>query len=1219
MSRLKARNPKLEGSDGISSLDDESFNQDMGDIFETNGDAPHEVADVRNIENTAGSNRAVNSNVKSKARPRKSSFSTIESTPPVRSLATKSHMVMNGRVKQLQFEKEGLSTSLKSAHGQIEELRETMVKLRRQKTKEVKVFNGTITSVRKERDNLQAKNEAVSKKLRQAEQMIQRLQCKVQDKEDEILTKTQAYHLADKNAKDIISTERRNAFEQISKVDHKAQIAMEHLDTTRADFTEKESKWEDEKAILKNALDDALERSETLWNEAQSIKVMNETLEHRVEDHHRRESEVRRELHTRMQKQLEAESNEAKAVSAVERANGTVVAVKKEKEAVVGNFREMTEFERKRAEMAEEQLRHAMKDFASVRDSMSKEITVISSDREVAVGELHALQARVEAAEERCGSYQKQLTEARGELKSTNRIMNEVATVNESMTSMRNEAKEKAHPTYALSIREFTDESIAENKVFRERAEKRLEDDKELDSLRHQKSEFTRKDQVITQLRREKAEYEELIKGEIEAMKSMHQMQLIEAAASRAAEVSAVTSMGSSNSSSASSSASSSPSKEEGIVIAIEGGSPKSKGSGKKKRRVVRTTEDEGTAAATKSDGNMENGKQMEEDIQELMHELKNSQMKAKSAGKEVSELKTALDKANATIEEYQGKLHITSTEIHRFRNMSISGEAEIEALKSHRLRSDSETKADDEEKLKEEIEKHKKEAEFQKEEAGKSKEEAEFHKIEREREKKEHEAHKGEIQGQKKELEEKLETVQREATAHRERAASVDNHLMTISKLHEKVETNKVLRDELERKLAETTEKFIKEEIKAVKLQDTVNDLQHMLNEKEALEEQFEEMKEELRLKDGKHTKQVEAMRADLSRRTETMEEEHGEETREWEAQFGKLEREKKEEGKKRVAEVRGIRERVNELEEAVENVQAEKSSIEKRLKKSKERYEGLLREVKEGGGDTRPVQQQHTPMMQQQQQQTPMMQQMPMHQQQQFIQTQYGTTQATPFFTETVSALTEKCSAYDRQIASLEANLASSIRRESVTKQHLADTLRRLAKAEGKCNELSKSSSVVPPSLQVATAEIKLLKAKAQTLLDERAGLVKKHERDVVVLGRRIQEQAVKLAQLHGLGGGLGEGFGGGGSGGGWREESRQEKENKQNSAESSAITLSELKSRTDGKLKNYSQHRIVTPVRMGGGSQTGGGIGGLGTSKRLIEENAKLLDGLLGGSGF
>ena len=144
-----------------------------------------------------------------------------------------------------------------------------------------------------ERDSVQAKNESLSKKLRQLEQTIQRLQCKVQDKDDEILTKTQAHLLGEKNAKEIIATERRAAFEQISKADHRATIAMEHLDMTRADFTEKESKWEDEKAVLKNALDDAFERSETLWNEVQSIKVTNEMLEKRVEEHNKNASEVR--------------------------------------------------------------------------------------------------------------------------------------------------------------------------------------------------------------------------------------------------------------------------------------------------------------------------------------------------------------------------------------------------------------------------------------------------------------------------------------------------------------------------------------------------------------------------------------------------------------------------------------------------------------------------------------------------------------------------------------------------------------------------------------------------------------------------------------------------------------------------------------------------------------------------------------------------------------
>jgi hypothetical protein len=67
--------------------------------------------------------------------------------------------------------------------------------------------------------------------------------------------------------------------------------------------------------------------------------------------------------------------------------------------------------------------------------------------------QLHALEARVEASEERCTSYQKQLKDARGELKNTNRIMNEVATINENMTSLHSGHKEKARPTFKVEVR----------------------------------------------------------------------------------------------------------------------------------------------------------------------------------------------------------------------------------------------------------------------------------------------------------------------------------------------------------------------------------------------------------------------------------------------------------------------------------------------------------------------------------------------------------------------------------------------------------------------------------------------------------------------------------------------------------------------------------------------------------------------------------------------
>ena len=57
------------------------------------------------------------------------------------------------------------------------------------------------------------------------------------------------------------------------------------------------------------------------------------------------------------------------------------------------------------------------------------------------------------------------------------------------------------------------------------------------------------------------------------------------------------------------------------MAIAVEGGSPTSKGSGKKKRRVVRSSEEE-TGTARNDDDDTGNT----EDIRELVQELKKSQ-----------------------------------------------------------------------------------------------------------------------------------------------------------------------------------------------------------------------------------------------------------------------------------------------------------------------------------------------------------------------------------------------------------------------------------------------------------------------------------------------------------------------------------------------------------------------------------------------------------------
>ena len=64
---------------------------------------------------------------------------------------------------------------------------------------------------------------------------------------------------------------------------------MEQLDDTRAGYAVKESKWEDQKAVFQNALDDAMQRSMNLQQEANSLTTFNTTLKGRVEEHSKRE------------------------------------------------------------------------------------------------------------------------------------------------------------------------------------------------------------------------------------------------------------------------------------------------------------------------------------------------------------------------------------------------------------------------------------------------------------------------------------------------------------------------------------------------------------------------------------------------------------------------------------------------------------------------------------------------------------------------------------------------------------------------------------------------------------------------------------------------------------------------------------------------------------------------------------------------------------------
>ena len=192
----------------------------------------------------------------------------------------------------------------------------------------------------------------------------------------------------------MIDTERRVAFDQVKEADTRVSIAMEQLDETRAGYAVKESKWEDDRAIFQNALDDSMQRCLVLQQEVASLKTFNNTLKGRVDEHSKREQAIREDLHARMKLQLEAESEAVKKVAETDRCKNEVVAVKAEMDKVVEQYRASNAYEQTRAKLAEDHLHGSLKDFALIRENMSKEIGVLASDRESAISSLHAIQDR---------------------------------------------------------------------------------------------------------------------------------------------------------------------------------------------------------------------------------------------------------------------------------------------------------------------------------------------------------------------------------------------------------------------------------------------------------------------------------------------------------------------------------------------------------------------------------------------------------------------------------------------------------------------------------------------------------------------------------------------------------------------------------------------------------------------------------------------------------
>lgn len=231
-------------------------------------------------------------------------------------------------------DKNKLVSDLESAHKQIEELRNSQNKLKIRNDRQVKVLNSTISGLRSERDAALSSQRDTEHALEDSRKLVQQLQCSLDDQSATMQSLKQSHFLADKNAKDIISTERRIAFDQIKEADARVSIAMEQLDDTRAGYAVKESNWEDEKAVFQNALDDTLNRCVSLQQEVATLKTFNRTLKGRVDAHSKREHDIRDDLHSRMKLQLEAESEAVKQIADVDRCKQEVLAVRSETEKV---------------------------------------------------------------------------------------------------------------------------------------------------------------------------------------------------------------------------------------------------------------------------------------------------------------------------------------------------------------------------------------------------------------------------------------------------------------------------------------------------------------------------------------------------------------------------------------------------------------------------------------------------------------------------------------------------------------------------------------------------------------------------------------------------------------------------------------------------------------------------------------------------------------------
>ena len=1212
---------------------------------------------------------------------RKPSFSSARSIPtssagkptrvkpvPVDMMSKMTRTEFIGKIKALESANKTLADDVESTYSQLNASRVQQSKLTRRHNK----VRSNLVTTRDGALSHASSSDKLTRDVKTVNWDLERVNVTLQGRVDELVGELRALqhklHGVVKNNKETIATERRVAYEQIQKADKKASIACDELDEVRAEAAVRECRFEDDRCSYQNAIEDGNERAATLQVELKRVEEENAFQKGRVEKAMQAVTEVREDNHRRMSLQLDAESKVARMRSEVERITMRLASKEREMGVVVGEYKISIEREVKRAAEVEMELRGTVRDFGVIRDNFTKEVGVLGADRESAMASLGALQDRLVGEEERCKVYQKQLTEARGVMGGNNRALAD-ASGRVVMQSLGELDKERVKgPVHQVAVRELTEASVQETTELAERARMRLREREEVETMRGSVEKAANVEDENMALRKKVEELslrlDVAAKGEGKSGRAHTSNLSSSTNGSSQGELE-----------SGEDSLSGSPSQEEGK----SGGG----GSGKKKRRIVEEMEGGGkklieALPAPTAKLHEKHSHHSHADHTDNSNKIKKLERELDNARKQLVMVESERDEALMNVSEYQDKLHINVQELHRFRSMTSSGEAEINAIKDHRLRSESEMgdevkrqvalhKAEIEAvraKHKKEVsfhleesERHKQDSEKHRKEVEEHKKEVEEHKRERAREKEEYKKAREEILKHKDELEGELATAHENTVAHRNRVMSVDDGL-GMRELSEKLFTVKTEKVEFESMVDELTEKGLKSEIHVSELEKKVADLKrtcsHVEEKFKHAAEKVEKKEEEMRLAQQEGEAQKKDAVRKLEKQVEGLERAVGEAKEEGREEIEEVRGKSKREVARlndKIEEMRrreGEREDVEEVKRELEWCKKDKEGVEKRLREVREKYSAALAAEQ--------VPQQQVPQQQVSQQQAP--QGAATARSHVNVVQDGGEMQSEPFVAETIAGLQASMIKSERRGLRLEDECRGAVAREGVAKGHLTETLKRLARVEGKYNEIVRQIKETPGSVTVAVAEIKLLKAKIEGLERERDRLARiveegdgRHEREVAALGGRISEQALKIHKMSVEGDRMGSGgeregvrlsrlssFGGLGSGGvfanlenvdrGRKEGGGGGRAKKEKEVERKVITLSGLRKSMGGS----GGGNVVTPVRM---VKTAGGAGGGGVnvhahvvssggdssggdisaarSKKLIEDNEMMLDQL------